>query len=121
MISKAELGALFGGLRTAVTIAGEEYRIVFMNDLAIEHYATRGGEALVGTNLLDCHNTDSQASLRQMYARYRAGDLTPTRYHTDKGNGLGKSIVFIPLAVKDQFRGVAELIWNERSDLVFEE
>ena len=121
MISKAEPGALFGGLRAAVTIADEEYRIVFMNDLAIEHYATRGGEALVGTNLLDCHNTDSQASLRQMYARYRAGDLTPTRHHTDKGNGLGKSIVFIPLVVKDQFRGVAELLWYERSDLVFEE
>ena len=121
MISKAELGALFGGLRAAVTIADEEYCIVFMNDLSIEHYAYGGGEALIGTNLLDCHNTDSQAQLRQMYARYRAGDLTPTRYHEDKGNGLGKSIVFTPLVVKGQFRGVAELIWGERPDLVFEE
>jgi len=119
-INSTELGTLFGGLRAAVTIADEEYRIIFMNDLAIEHYATRGGEALVGTNLLDCHNTQSQAQIREMYARYRAGDLTPTRYHEGKGDSLGESIVLIPLAVKDQFRGVAELMWDERLELVFE-
>lgn len=120
MINLAEPGTLFGGLRAAMTIADEEYRIVFMNDLAIEHYADRGGEALIGDNLLDCHNAESQTMLRQMYARYRAGDLTPTRYHQDKGDGLGRSIIFVPLVVKGQFRGVAELIWHERSELVFE-
>jgi PAS domain-containing protein len=121
MIGLTELGTLFGGMRASVTVADEEYRIVFMNDLAIKHYAYGGGEALIGTDLLDCHNADSQAQLRQMYARYRAGDLTPTRYREDKGDDLGKGIVFIPLVVKGQFRGVAELIWKERSDLVFEE
>jgi hypothetical protein len=121
MTDLARPGALFGGLRAAVTVADEEYRIVFMNDLAIEHYAARGGEALVGTNLLDCHNADSQAQLRHMYARYRAGDLTPTRYHEDKGGGLGKSVALIPLVVEGQFQGVAELTWSERSDQVFEE
>jgi PAS domain-containing protein len=120
VINLTELGALFEGLRAAVTVANEDHRIVFMNDLAIEHYATRGGEALVGTNLLDCHNAESQAKIRQMCARYRAGDLTPTRYHEDKGNGLGESIVLIPLVVRGQFRGIAELMWDERSELVFE-
>lgn len=120
MINQAELGTLFGGLRTAMTVADEEYRIVFMNDLSIEHYAAWGGEALIGANLFNCHNTESQTMLRQMYARYRAGDLTPTRYHKDKGDGLGRSIIFVPLVVKGQFRGVAELIWHERSELVFE-
>ncbi len=120
MIGQARLGALFGGLRAAVTIADEEYCILFMNDLALEHYADRGGEALVGTNLLDCHNAESQAMLRQMYARYRAGDLTPTRYHEDEGDGGGKSDVMIPLVVGGQFRGIAELIWHERPELVFD-
>ncbi len=121
MINLTDLGTLFGGLRAAVTVADEKYHIVFMNDLAIEHYATRGGETLVGTNLLDCHNAESQARIREMYARYRAGDLIPTRYHEDKGNGCGESILLIPLVVRDQFQGVAELIWSERPDLVFEE
>ncbi len=120
MINKAELGALFGGLRAAVTIADEDFRILFMNDLSIEHYATRGGEALVGTDLLDCHNAKSQAQIREMYARYRASDLTPTRYHEDKRDGLGRSIILVPLVVRGQFRGVAELMWGERSELVFE-
>jgi len=120
MINQAELGTLFGGLRAAMTIADEEYRIIFMNDLSIEHYADRGGEALIGTNLLDCHNAESQTMLRQMYARYRAGDLTPTRYHWDKGDDLSRSIIFVPLVVQGQFRGLAELIWHERSELVFE-
>jgi len=120
MMEHSKPGTLFGGLRAAMTIADEEYRIVFMNDLSIEHYADWGGEALIGANLLDCHNAESQTMLRQMYARYRAGDLTPTRYHKDKGDGLGRSIIFVPLVVKGQFRGVAELIWHERSELVFE-
>jgi hypothetical protein len=120
MINLAELSTLFAGLRAAVTIANEEYCIVFMNDLAIEHYATWGGETLIGANLLDCHNADSQDKLRQMYVRYRAGDLIPTRHHENKGDGLGKSNLFVPLIVAGQFRGVAELIWNERSDLIFE-
>jgi len=120
MISLTELGTLFGGLRAAITIADEECRIVFMNDLAVEHYASRGGETLVGANLLDCHNAKSQTKIREMYTRYRASDLTPTRYHENKEGGLGESIVLIPLVVKGQFRGVAELMWGERSELVFE-
>jgi hypothetical protein len=121
MNNLSELSALFAGLRAAVTIADEKYRIVFMNDLAIEHYATRGGETLIGANLLDCHNADSQDKLRQMYVRYRAGDLIPTRYYKNKEDGWGKSNLLIPLVVDGQFRGIAELIWHERSDLVFEE
>ena len=121
MIDSIELGTLFAGLRAAVTIANEEYRILFMNDLAIEHYGSRGGEMLIDTNLLDCHNADSQAKLRQMYARYRANDLIPTRHHKNEQDGSGKSIVFIPLIAEGQFRGIAELMWHERSELVFED
>ncbi len=121
MINLAELSTLFSGLRAAVTIANEEYRIIFMNDLAIEYYGSRGGETLIGTNLLDCHNTDSQAKLRQMYARYHANDLIPTRHHTKEQDGSGKSNLFIPLVVGGQFRGIAELIWHERPELVFDD
>ena len=58
--------------------------------------------------------------IRAAYARYRAGDLTPTRYHAQKEGGVLESIVHIPLMVEGQFRGIAELIWNERADLVFD-
>ncbi len=117
---KAELGALFDGLRAAVTVADETYQITFMNDLAIAHYADDGGAELIGTDLLECHNAEHQAVIRTAYARYRAGDLTPTRYRSDKEDGTRVGVVHIPLMVKRQFRGVAELIWKERSGLVFE-
>jgi hypothetical protein len=120
MIDQDGLGALFGGLRAIVTVADEDSRIIFMNDLAIQHYADRGGDALIGTRLSDCHNPASQIKIRQMYTRYRAGDVTPTRYHEEKGDDLAESILLVPLIVSGQFRGVAELMWTERPELVFE-
>lgn len=120
MIDQRELGALFSGLRAGVTLADATGRIVFLNDRAIAHYKDRGGKRLVGTNLNDCHNPASQAKIRELYARHRAGDLTPTRYHEDKGNGSAKGIVLIPIVVDGQFRGIAELTWDERPELVFE-
>jgi len=120
MMELQELGKLFAGLRAAVTIADEQGCIAFLNDLALEHYGDRGGEGLIGTSLQDCHNPQSQAKITEMYARYRAGDFTPTRYHSKKEDGLGESIVLIPLLVDGQFRGVAELMWDERPELIFE-
>jgi hypothetical protein len=120
MIDQEQLGALFGSLRAILTVADEDAHIIFLNDLAIEHYSDRGGEALIGTSLHDCHSPPSQDKIRQVYARHRAGDLSPTRYHEDQGNGLAESIVLIPLVVAGRFRGVAELVWTERQELVFE-
>lgn len=115
-----ELGQLFEGLRAVLTIADETGHIVFLNDLAQEHYGGRGGGDLVGTHLNDCHNPTSQAEIEKMYARYRAGDFTPTRYYEKKEDGIGETIVLIPLAVDGRVRGVAELMWNERPELVIE-
>lgn len=119
MTGLGELGALLAGLRVAVTVADEAYRIIFMNDMALEHYAAQGGEHLIGTDLLDCHNATSQANLHRMVERYRNGDLAPTRYHIAKQDGHIQSIVLIPLIVDGQFKGIAELLWAERPDLVF--
>ncbi len=110
---------LLGALRAAITIADEDYRIVFMNDLAAARYADEGGAALVGSDLLACHDAASQEMIRQMYARHRAGDLTPIRYHVDKGDGVYREVLLMPLAEAGEFRGVAELVWSEHVDLVF--
>jgi len=120
MTGLGEMGTLFAGLRVAATVADEDYRIVFMNDLSLEHYAAQGGENLIGTDLLDCHNAESQATLRHVYDRYRTGDLAPTRYRIAKKDGRIQSIVLIPLIVDGQFKGIAELLWNEHPELVFD-
>lgn len=120
MIDQSELGALFSGLQAAVTVADEDARIIFMNDRAIAHYGDRGGQQLIETNLLECHNPASQEQIRAMYSRYRAGDLTPTRYHEDKGEGIARTIVHMPIVIDGQLRGLAELMWSERRDLIGE-
>lgn len=107
-----------GGPRTAVTITDEEFAIVSMNDLPLAHSADRGGAALIGTDA--CHNAESQANLREMYARYRAGDLTPTQYHRDRGDGTAHTFVHIPLVVDGAFRGVAGISRVERAELEVE-
>jgi DUF438 domain-containing protein len=116
----SQLGTHFAGLRATVTVADENGRIIFLNDLAIAHYADRGGSALIGSHLHDCHNRASQEKIRRMVARYRSGDLSPTRYHEQQADGTAQSIVVIPIIVEDQFRGIAELMWSERPELVIE-
>ncbi len=116
-MDQLELGSLFSGLRAEVTVADEAGRIVFLNDRAIAHYKDHGGQELIGKSLYDCHRPSSQAKIQEFYARYRAGDLSPIRYHKDRGNGTAQSIVYIPIIVAGHFRGIAELMWVERRDL----
>ena len=118
MSDQGELGTLFSGLRAAVTVADEDGCIVFLNDRAIAHYGDRGGEELVGRSLYDCHSPSSQAKIQELYALYDAGDLSPIRYHEDRGNGTAGIIVLIPIVVAGHFRGIAELMWVENRDLV---
>jgi hypothetical protein len=120
VIDKAELGSLFDGVCASLTISDQDFQIIYMNDRALAFYAEDGGATLIGQNLLDCHNAEQTAVIRNAYARYRAGDLTPTRYRAQAEDSAPETIVHIPLIVAGQFRGIAELIWNERAELVFE-
>ena len=52
--------------RCAVVICNLEDEIIYMNTAAIENYSKRGGEKLIGQNLMDCHNAVSQEKIRQV-------------------------------------------------------
>jgi PAS domain-containing protein len=54
--------------RSPVVLCDLEHTIVYMNPSAMDHYQKRGGAALLGANLLDCHNAASQALIRQVVA-----------------------------------------------------
>lgn len=45
--------------RCAVVICNLEHEIIYMNPAAVSRYEKRGGAALVGQNLLDCHGAKS--------------------------------------------------------------
>lgn len=54
--------------RIHVVICNPEHEIIYMNPAAKERYAKRGGTALVGRSLLDCHNPQSVAMIKKVVA-----------------------------------------------------
>lgn len=54
--------------RCAVVICNLEHEIIYMNPTAAARYAKRGGAALVGKSLLDCHNAQSAEQIKKVVA-----------------------------------------------------
>lgn len=52
--------------RCAVVICNLEHEIIYMNPAAIQRYEKRGGQALVGRSLLDCHNPQSVEIIKKV-------------------------------------------------------
>ena len=50
----------------AVVICNLAHKIVYMNPAAIVRYEKRGGQALVGQSLLDCHNPQSVEKIKKV-------------------------------------------------------
>jgi hypothetical protein len=58
----------FPGAITVCDLAGT---ILMMNDRAAAAFRTEGGQALVGSNVLDCHPEPSRSKLRDLLERPR--------------------------------------------------
>lgn len=74
--------------RCAVVICDTDHTIIYMNPAAVERYAKRGGAALVGRSLLDCHNPQSVAIIEKVtawFAESAAHNIVYT-YHNEKEN-----------------------------------
>lgn len=52
----------------AVVICDLHHTIIYMNPQAVENYAKRGGSALVGKSLMDCHNPKSVKAIETILA-----------------------------------------------------
>ena len=70
--------------RCAVVICNLDHEIIYMNPAAVERYANRGGAALVGQSLLDCHNAQSVAMIEKVtacFAQSREHNIIHTFYN----------------------------------------
>lgn len=54
--------------RAAIVICNLKHEIVYMNPSAVLRYAKRGGAALVGRSILDCHNAQSVQRMKEVIA-----------------------------------------------------
>lgn len=65
-----QLGLYFKSIidqdRCAVVVCNLEHEIIYMNPAAVKNYEKRGGAALIGRNIMDCHNEDSQEKIRKV-------------------------------------------------------
>ena len=79
-----------------VVLCDLEHTILYMNPVAVARYASYGGEALVGRNLMACHNPDSREKIEQVLAWF---DASPdnNRVHTYYNEGENKDIYMIAL------------------------
>ncbi len=50
----------------AVTVSDLEHRIIYMNDKSAAGYAKEGGRALIGKEMMSCHNDHSKEILRNL-------------------------------------------------------
>lgn len=57
--------------RAAIVICNLENTIIYMNAAAIEKYAKSGGAKLIGSNILDCHNGNSQKLIHEVVKWFR--------------------------------------------------
>jgi PAS domain-containing protein len=63
---------ILDSLVSPVLVADTEHTIIYMNSAAVDHYT--GGETLMGTSLLDCHNEDSRGVMVEVLAALQAGE-----------------------------------------------
>ncbi|MDE5854826.1 MAG: PAS domain-containing protein, partial [Ruminococcus sp.] len=47
-----------------IVVCNINHEIIYMNPTAIQRYAKRGGAELIGSSLLDCHNSDSNNKIK---------------------------------------------------------
>ena len=87
-----ELTAFFKSVldqdRCAVVLCDLTHTILYMNPAAEKRYANRGGGALVGKSLLDCHSAASNEMIERVaawFAESPAHNLIYT-FHNEKEN-----------------------------------
>ncbi|MGN0608877.1 MAG: fatty acid/phospholipid synthesis protein PlsX [Oscillospiraceae bacterium] len=49
-----------------VVVCSLDHTIIYMNPSAVKRYEKRGGAALVGKSLLECHNADSNGKIQKI-------------------------------------------------------
>lgn len=80
----------------AVVVCNVDHEIMYMNPAAIEQYAKRGGEKLLGQNLLHCHNEHSREMIKKVIAWFQQ-DKSNNRIYTFHNEKQNKDVYMVAL------------------------
>lgn len=81
---------------TSVVICDLSHTIVYMNPAAINNYAKRGGAALIGRNLMDCHNAESKKAIESVLEWFKKS-VENNRVYTFTNDKDNKDVYMIAL------------------------
>ncbi len=70
-MEKTFLLSLLNSIKDPILFTDTDHIVQYMNKAAIAHYSE--GEKLLKTNLLDCHNEESQKMMIEILAEMRIG------------------------------------------------
>lgn len=79
-----------------IVVCDTAHRIVYMNPTAVRRYQRYGGVALLGKNLLDCHNAQSKRAIEKVL-RWFAVDASHNVMHTTYNAAENKDVYMIAL------------------------
>jgi len=82
--------------RAAIVICDLDHTIRYMNKAAIERYAKRGGKELLGRNLLECHNANSQEMINKILDWF-SQDEANNMIYTHKNEDENKDVYMVAL------------------------
>lgn len=80
----------------AVVICNLDHEIIYMNPSAKERYANRGGAALIGKNLLDCHNAQSGELIKKVISWFQES-IEHNRIYTFHNEKEQKDVYMVAL------------------------
>lgn len=71
-----------------IVVCNISHKIIYMNPTAIQRYAKRGGSALIGKSLLECHNPDSNEKIRDVVSWFEKSEKNNRifTFHNPKEN-----------------------------------
>lgn len=87
--------------RASVVLCDLNHVIVYMNKTAIRRYEKRGGAALLGKSLLNCHNEKSNQMIEKVVAWFNENQNNNMiyTYHNEKEN---KDVYMVALRDEDK-------------------
>lgn len=82
--------------RCPVVLCDLNHTIIYMNPTAAKRYEKRGGIALVGQSLLNCHGPESNEMIRRGVAWFQA-DRTHNLIYTSRNDKENKDVYMVAL------------------------
>jgi len=96
----------FSEIPVAITVTDLNGDIVYMNNKSEKVFENYGGKELIGKNIFNYHNSNSQNQITEMLKN------NTTNVYTIEKNGIKKIIFQSPWTVNNTVKGMVELSYE---------